>query len=657
MLTRLTAAGHGAKTVRRPANDGRPAADVSIATLAEDLYARAMAIAAQFDERNGTNHQSTKMREVMSSTPIVEYLQLSPLVTRSPSPEPTTPVVTPAASLPVTAIPADANPDQLLDLVEEHLRWERLIEATVVEDAFDDRYAGTDLTPLQRARRADLRGLIAANTGDDGVAEIAWSSALDLYAAAGDELQRQSARARLGQLLCKTDRNEIGMPIMQDATDYIITNGPATKHCSAYRRLAFGYISNGRVDDAFAALDRADSVVALSDDPYASIRVRVDRAGMLGRVGRLDEVEPIATEAREASRSIGYKIGITATCWLLGNVAQNRNDLDTALACYDEALTAVDNPGFRREIRRQRAAMLAGTGRSRDAINDLADEVAAATAEGNTALGMTARYHLANAYINASRPLDAADVLEEMLISIPADDASAESVRHMLSQAYQMLDQPDQAIEQLELISASGTNRGSAALVAEMNEQIAQILDRLDRDAPAAMRFAQAMQAYRQADMVREAVRSGRRAATSHMYADEMPQAIDALDAVDRVALDLDEQDPKSRWERAMLFVDGARIVEQSGDNHTAIFRCAPAISILNALGDTSTAAFATLTYGEMLVRAERYAEAEPALRSVLAGDRENLKPRAVAALGRALDGLGRASEAAQLRGMLDADD
>jgi cellulose synthase operon protein C len=324
--------------------------------------------------------------------------------------------------------------------------------------------------------------------------------------------------------------------------------------------------------------------------------------------------------------------------------------------CYTGSLAPSEMPGFRREIRRQRAAMLANTGRSRDAIEDLAEEVAQATAEGNALLGMTARYHLAKAYINAARPLDAADLLEEMLTSIPPDDPSAESVRHMLSQAYQQLDQPDQAIEQLELISASGVARGSIALVGEMGEQIAQILDKLDRDSLAATRFAAAMQAYRQADMVHEAVRAGRRAATSHMYADEMDQAIEALDAVDRVALDLPDDEPKFRWQRAMLFIDGARIVEQSGDVTAAIFRCAPAITILTAIGDDSTAALASLTYGEMLVRAGRPAEAEGPLRSALANASDNLKRRAVHALARALDALGRAEEATSIRAMLETD-
>jgi tetratricopeptide (TPR) repeat protein len=650
VLRRLTDSGHGDKTITRPAYGDRAATDLPLSVLVTEFTGLARDIAAQFDVRNGTARQTEHVEEMLTAASIVDYLPLSPTAGRAAVSSPGVPAAAPVA------VPDDLSADGLLDLAEDHLRWERATAAISVEDTFDARFASAELTPHQRGRRADLRGRIAVISEDHGIAEIAWTSAMDLFATAGDEVLRQVVRARLGQLLCKTERSEIGLPIIEDATDYLIARGPAGRRCTAYRSLIPVYLNNGRPEDALAALDQAVAHVDTSDDPFAAIRVQVDRAGILGQTGQLDELVPIATAARDASRAAGYRHGIAATGWLLGNVAQTRNQLDTALECYDEALLNAEIPGFRREIRRQRAAMLANTARSREAIDDLAEEVARAIADGDTQLAMTARYHLAKAYVNAERPLDAADLLEEMLVSIPDGDASAESIRHMLSQAYQMLNQPDQAIEQLELISASGVSRGSVALVGEMSEQIAQILDKLDRDSAAALRFGAAMQAYRQADMIHEAVRSGRRAATSHMYAEEMDQAIEALDRVDRVALDLPDDEPRFRWQRAMLFVDGARIVEQSGDVDTAIFRCAPAIGIFTAIGDKSTAAHASLTYGEMLVRADRPAEAEAPLRSALADGPEQLRRRIVPTLARALDALGRPEEATAIRAMLRTD-
>src|SRR5258706_15454607 len=117
--------------------------------------------------------------------------------------------------------------DELLELAELHHRFERAPAAADVIEMFDTRYGATPLTTVQRARRADLHGLTAANANDLVVAELAWMSALDLFTEAGDELRRQVIRSRLGQLMCRTERAEIGVPITQDATDWLTAPGPA----------------------------------------------------------------------------------------------------------------------------------------------------------------------------------------------------------------------------------------------------------------------------------------------------------------------------------------------------------------------------------------------------------------------------------------------
>ncbi len=563
-------------------------------------------------------------------------------------------------AVPDPVIPADAGADELLDLADHYLLLDDLAAVAAVEDAFDDRYAGAELTLLQRGRRADVRGLQAANAEDeDAVAEIAWTSALDLFAAAGDEIRHQSTRARLGLLMCKTDRANFGLGIAQDATDYLLAHAPVAKHCGAHRRLAFAYLLSGRPDDALASLDLAAATTATSDDPHAEVRIPVERAGILAQIGRLDEAATVAETAVDACRRADYRAGTAAACWILGRVAQNRRDLDSALAAYDEALAAADRPLFKREIRRQRAIMLASTSHAARVIDDLLDEVATAAESGDAEAGRIARFHLAGAYLNTGRAGEAAELLQEILRSMEPDEAAAESVRHMLASAFRVLDEPDAAIEQLTLIAASGARRDSPALIGEMHEQIAEILDRLDRDSLAATHFAASAQAYREAGLVLEAVRSGRRAATSHMWARQMDSAVEALDAVDRVALDLDPERTEARWERGMLFVDGARILAQHGDLSTAIIRCAPAIGLLVAVGDRESAAFAQVTYGEFLVRADRPAEAEPALRAAFteSGSNGNVRLRAAQALAYALGVLGRDEEAAEFRAVSENDE
>src|SRR4051794_16682449 len=151
-----------------------------------------------------------------------------------------------AAVEPTVAMTAD----ELLELAELHHRFERAVDAAEVTEMFDIRYGTAPLSTVQRARRADLHGLTAANANDLAVAEIAWMSALDLFTEAGDELRRQIVRSRLGQLMCRTDRAEIGVPITQDATDWLTARGPAHLVPTAYRRMAFAYMLAGRGDEA-----------------------------------------------------------------------------------------------------------------------------------------------------------------------------------------------------------------------------------------------------------------------------------------------------------------------------------------------------------------------------------------------------------------------
>ena len=551
---------------------------------------------------------------------------------------------------PPPSVPADATVDELLDLADLHLLHERTVDVVAVEDAFDDRFARAELTPLQRGRRADIRGLAAANAGDLGVAEIAWTSALNLFAAARDDVRRHLSRARLGLLMCQTGRGEIGLPIVVDSTDYLIASAPPRYHCAAFQRLAFAYLVGGRGDDALAALDQAVAVAGASEDPLIDCKLLVRRAGIFADAGRMDEAKPAAMAALDACRAGGYRNGVAGMSWILGRIAQDNGEVDAAAIAYDEALQAAEQPGFAREVRRQRASMLAGTRRAPDAIDDLVAEVAIATADGELDVARTATYHLAHAYLNAGRPLDAASTLEELIAGLAPDDLAVEAARHMLSQAYRRLDQPDEAIKQLEIIAANAAARAFPPLIGEMTEQIAQILDELDRDAAAAVSFGQASDAYQQADMALESVRTGRRAATSYMWAHQMPAAVDAVAKADLLALELTSRAPEARWERAMLWVDGARVLAASDDLETAVIRCAPAIAAFAALDDVRAAAFARVTYGEFLIRAGRAAEAEPVLRAALEDGDDNVKRRAAPALIRALTSLGRPDEADELR-------
>ncbi|GAD83074.1 hypothetical protein [Nocardia asteroides] len=77
LLRTVVDAGHGDTVVRRPAHLDRPAAESTARALGQELAAEALAIAARFDQRNGTAHQTELVDTLLASTPIVDRLPLS----------------------------------------------------------------------------------------------------------------------------------------------------------------------------------------------------------------------------------------------------------------------------------------------------------------------------------------------------------------------------------------------------------------------------------------------------------------------------------------------------------------------------------------------------------------------------------------------------
>lgn len=78
-VCRLAAAGGLAdRTVFRPEFGDRPAEDVPVADLGVRLAARALEIAAQFDARNRTGHQTARIERLLADEPLTSDLELPP---------------------------------------------------------------------------------------------------------------------------------------------------------------------------------------------------------------------------------------------------------------------------------------------------------------------------------------------------------------------------------------------------------------------------------------------------------------------------------------------------------------------------------------------------------------------------------------------------
>jgi tetratricopeptide (TPR) repeat protein len=629
-LTAAVSVAGDVPALRVPAFGDRAAADVRADVLAARLAERVQEIVARFDARNGTGWQGELIRQLMAAPALIDHLPLGStgshrrLATGATAPAAAAAVTGSAAvtesvagpeadAVSPVVVPPSAGPDELLDLAEDCYAEDQFDRAVVVWRAFDERFASDELTVQQRARRRDAEALLAANRGDNDAAEPAWREAIALYIQAGDEARTHQARGRLGLLLCETGRMEPGLADVAASTAWLRSGGTPRQQMAALVRLARAEATAGRIAAALAVLDKTDGRAdLLSADPNARVRVQLLRAHMLAASGDLRACRDAAGLARELCRHSGYRSGLAMAAWLVGQAARDLGDLDAAHDAYDEALTVADEVDFRRMIRAQRASLLAASPRAAEAVADLADLVAEAAAAGDGEQAARLRHRLAIGYVNCERLIDAAEVAEESLAWF---DRSAEAapqvaeVRYLLARVYRRLDQPDQAIAHLEAAAADLTKLGNPAGTGQMFEEIGQVLDRMDRDAAAAIRFLAAAQAYRQAGLLLDEVRASRRHATSLLWSGSGDEAAKALADADRLAESLsDGQDAAA--ERAFLGYDGARILANTGLPEAALERATAAAEAFRRLPAPLQAARAQWLVADLLFGGGRAAEA-----------------------------------------------
>src|SRR5439155_16291667 len=167
------------------------------------------------------------------------------------------------------------------------------------------------------------------------------------------------------------------------------------------------------------------------------------------------------------------------------------------------------------------------------------------------------------AYDSAGRPLDAAEAAEEALIALDRLGmvGTADQCRHLLSQVYRQLDEPDQALAQLDRLVDNLDGFDNLPARGQMHEEAAQILYDEDRDGLAAQRSAAAADAYAGAGLALDEVRARRWAALSWRWAEDGDRALAALAAAEARSAVLPSDEPATVWERAMLGYDAARVL------------------------------------------------------------------------------------------------
>jgi tetratricopeptide (TPR) repeat protein len=595
VLRRLREAGHGEVAVRRPAHGDRPAGEVSVAELGAELAATATELAGRFDARNGTGHQGDLVRAVLNAEPVVERLPLTPHA-RGPAPAP---VSAPAAA------PADpANPMELLDAAEEHWTRRETSAALAAWHRFDG--LAVDLTPAMAGRRADGLGFERIVGNDPQAAVAEWERAAALHAEAGDEDRRQSARSRVGALLCRIGRAEEGVPLMEEATARLDAGTDRVRRRVAARmRLAGAYAHLGRPQDALSVLD---AIVAAHHpmDPADLADVDLERAQVLaGLEGGQTEAAAALGRARDGFRSAGWTAPLAEAALLHGQLLAGDPADDGAGEAFTEAVVnaPADAATLRAAAHASRGTWLLSRDRPAEGVEDLIEAVAGFTAVGAHPHAAHARQDLCLGYYRTGRHLEAAEAAEEaMAIFTELGDAdAAKRSRWLLANAQRELGELEGAAETFTALARDEAGDRPAA-AADCYENAAELLSRLDKDGVAAERFASAEEHYRAVRDPFGVVRARRKGALCLLWSRQPDAALSVMETARQALAELPGDEPAAvTWETALVGYDQARVLAALERPADALARVEEAIEAFTALDERDAAEAAAGLRAELL--------------------------------------------------------
>ncbi|MBF8189164.1 hypothetical protein ITP53_26215 [Nonomuraea sp. K274] len=218
-----------------------------------------------------------------------------------------------------------------------------------------------------------------------------------------------------------------------------------------------------------------------------------------------------------------------------------------------------------------------------EAVRHLEEAVAGFTQRGEGRGAALARVDLADAYLGADRPLDAAETAEEAVALLGAADAERlAGVRKILSRALIVLGESERALEVLREL-------GDAYALLEA----AQAFDDRDEDREAAAAYAAAAELYERAGDLLGAANAMRLHALSIYYGYDQAEEVTAAYARARRTLDAAGSIPGAAGERAKLAYDEATALRWAGLREAAVTACQEAIEVFLALDDEDGAGLA----------------------------------------------------------------
>jgi tetratricopeptide (TPR) repeat protein len=623
LLRRLESIGHGAAPVRRA---GRP--DATAAELAGELEKFALDLAARFDARNGTDHQSTVISEVMSAEPYGVELSLSPTARQTGETTVMPPVT--RAPEPVTEVSSTATAEELVELGERYSADDRVDALRAVLAAHDARF-GEPEHPALAARLSSLRG---SALPDEALEEIvaAWQRAAELFTSAGEAAEASAMHAKVVLKRAMHDEPaEEGLAVIE--ADVALQENPGAT-ADALIRLSQMYRVLGRLDDANETVDRADRIAAELGQERRQAYHAMVRAQNRMMAGRNEQAVEAARFAWEFYREHGPVREQALSGMVLGQLT---DDPEEAVATLGVAL-AFGLPGAALPARVRRGRALLELGRPGQAVHDFVEAVAlcteAAAAEagasdvsrgegeaGPEVGALFARQELAQAYHQADRPAEAAEVAEEALLGFErlGLDGPAGNTRFLLAAVYRDLGDTDRALTiYRDLIENLADNPAGRGQVAEL---AGQLLYDMDRDSEAALTFRASAEALHAAGDPAAELRVLRRRLMALNYADEVVEAEEVIELAARRYSELPADlaaEPTVIWDRAVFAFEIGNLLMRRGRYAEAVPHLRGAPESLRGIGAVDDADRVEGMLAEALLRSGSPVESERILSALL---------------------------------------
>jgi tetratricopeptide (TPR) repeat protein len=507
--------------IRRPQDT-----DIASTELSAQLAERAIELAAQFDVRNGTGHQSADIRSILDAEPWLEYLPLSETARRAHARRQ---AQAPARIEEEVAVGPDPVGSGWLDRAEEDWQNDRREQAIAAWQAFEREVPESERTKLDQARVLDGRGLASLGQGEEAL--DAWREALTLYSELGEEVRLLRDRGRIARVLGEVGRIEEGLATGEQPLRWLIDNDEPRRQGGWQYSLATLLAQAGRGEESLQELTILRSAPDSEDELRAAAGIL--QCNLLIQLEQLEEAESAATAGLATRHDLPRSFAYRQRGWI--RIALNRPD---------------------------------------EAVADLEEAVALATGAPDAEVHVAiCRLELARAYLYTDRPLESAETGEEALpvLRDPELASLRADVRGVLVDAYRALGELEPALTQVRTLLADAPEDAHPQWLGNTRQEEGLLLERMDRDKEAVDAFLMAAEHFETAELPIAYVQAIRLGAQSARYAGDFDLTIQLLDRARPVLESLPSADQSVLFQQAGIHWDLAMLKMQQGSVPEAI--------------------------------------------------------------------------------------